>query len=112
MPICYTELLYGVSFLNESIIAIEIMALSYKLKRRKIGDNYIFQETTRVSFFDFSGDTNLLFQSDTCLEHIILVAEKGNVKFFFTLLERFGNTCNPRRILGNESAKIRIINSW
>ena len=50
MPICYTELLYGVSFLNESIIAIEIMALSYKLKRRKIGDNYIFQETTRVSF--------------------------------------------------------------
>ena len=50
MPICYTELLYGVNFLNESRIAIEIMALSYKLKRRKIGENYIFQETTRVSF--------------------------------------------------------------
>ena len=34
MPICYTELLYRVSFLNESRIAIEIMALNYKLKRR------------------------------------------------------------------------------
>ena len=54
MPICYTELLYRVSFLNESRIAIEIMALNYKLKRRiKRWRNYIFQGVRRVSVEQF-----------------------------------------------------------